>query len=68
MEPRHGDIERILIATQRLGSHYPTGQLTVQIRHQRIAQLLIQRARPQIVICDHVLHVAGLIYHAVTSE
>src|SRR5690606_16968716 len=68
METRHIDVERILVAAQRLGGNDPSRKLAAQISHQRIAQLLIQRAGPKIVIRNYILHVAGLINHAVAGE
>ncbi|MNP57776.1 hypothetical protein D3C76_1526360 [compost metagenome] len=68
VEAGHIHIERILIATQRLRGNYPARQLAAQVRHQRIAQLLIQRTRPQIVIRNDVLHFTGLIHHTVSGE
>ena len=39
-----------------------------QIGHQCITQLLIQRAGPQIIIGDHVLHIAGLVDDAIAGQ
>lgn len=68
MEARYRDVQRILIATQWLGSDNPARKLAAQICHQRIAQLLIQRAGPQVIVGDGVLYIAGLVDHPVAGQ
>ena len=42
--------------------------LADEMRHRRIAQLLIQRDGPQVIVGNNVLNIAGLIHHAVASQ
>ncbi|CNU80957.1 Uncharacterised protein [Salmonella enterica subsp. enterica serovar Bovismorbificans] len=68
MESGYGNVQRILGGSQRLGSDDPARKPGAKIRHQRVTQLLIQRAGPQIVIGNHILDITGLIHHAVTCQ